>query len=179
MLAFVVGLNRPFCLEDMFPRLLSSRIPGGQGTIIRVPSWWHFALALPQRLTLTLVFAPSGPASGFLAAVRRLHCSPFCDSTSSSRLPSRSGISTSLPASPCAGISCPRPASPYAPGFNALGFAVVALSAPPTSSTLAVPLAGAGAAPATSCAPPHSCAWVLDGSTLLASVVVTVHAGPK
>ena len=57
MLAFVVGLNRPFCLEDMFPRLLSSRIPGGQGTIIRVPSWWHFALALPQRLTLTLVFA--------------------------------------------------------------------------------------------------------------------------
>jgi len=128
------GLNRPFCLEYLFPRLLSSRIPGGQGTLIRVPSWWHFTLALSQRLVSTLVFAL------LRASLRRCVDSVLALS--------RQRIEFSLdflqrrldftPSSPCSRVSCPRPVSPYAPGSNASGFAATfameALSAPPTSS---------------------------------------------
>ncbi len=109
MLAFV-GLNRPFCPEELFPRILSSRIPGGQGTLIRVPSWRHCSLCRSasrphcRRLAAPRTHSRVCPPSGFLVVLRRLHCSPFRDSTSSPRLPPRLAAqplplsSTTLPA---------------------------------------------------------------------------------
>jgi hypothetical protein len=92
VLAFV-GLNRPFCLEDMLPEILSSRFPGGQGALIRVPSCSLCRNASPPHCRSASPPLSCLPSSGFLAAMHRLHCSPFRDSTSSSCLPSRSGIS--------------------------------------------------------------------------------------
>jgi len=41
----VLGLNRSFRLENLLPRRLPSRIPAGQGSLFRVPSWRRIALA--------------------------------------------------------------------------------------------------------------------------------------
>src|SRR5260221_14472433 len=60
-------------------------------------------------------------------------------------LPSRRSASSPRLNSPCGSVSCSCSALSYAPGSNALGFAVAALLVPPTSSTLAVPLARVGA----------------------------------
>jgi len=56
-------------------------------------------------------------------------------------------------ASPCGGLSSLLPASPYAPGSNALGLAAVAFSAPPAGSAPAVPSAMESTAPTSGSVP--------------------------
>jgi len=74
-------------------------------------------------------------------------------------------------AEPCSGVLRPCPTSPFALGSNASSFAVEAISAPPASSMLAVPV-GSGI-------PFHSDALKPGDSTSLALTFMTVHVGTK
>ena len=94
---------------------------------------------------------------------------PSGGSTSPSRLLSRSGVSSR--AEPCSGVLRPCPTSSFALGSNASSFAVEAISAPPASSMLAVPV-GSGI-------PFHSDALKPGDSTSLALTFMTVHVGTK
>jgi len=91
----------------------------------------------------------------------------------------RGSISTSCPASPCSGVSCPCAASPHASGSNSSSSAAVAFSAPPASSPLAVPSARAGVVSMIDSTPPCSYMSIPEGLISLALVFVTAHARPR
>ena len=78
-----VGLNRPFQLENFHRRRLPSRIPGGQGALIRVPSWQRIALAvIPLWWHLKHAFASS----------RCLSCQPSRFAFALARVALRRGV---------------------------------------------------------------------------------------
>jgi len=110
-----VGLDRPFLPDDSFSRRPPSRIPNQQGTLIRVALWQRVDIASAlfswQHLKCALVSSqsPSGsqigsclPSFGLYCGIVQRSCSPSGGTISSSRLPSHGGISTLLPATPCA-----------------------------------------------------------------------------
>jgi len=106
-------------------------------------------------------YSPGSNVLGFVAAVAALLVLP---AGSMAVIPSaRAGaVPAALPlfvhvnfcAITCGGLSYPLPALPYVRGSNASGFAAVAVLVPLASLMPAVPLAGAGAAPATDNYPP-------------------------
>jgi hypothetical protein len=125
-------------------------------------------------------------------------CSPFHDGTSGLHLPSGGCTSSPriclvfmgclwfalallwqcpggslcmhLPSYGSVSTSCPHPALSCAQGTSTSDLVVVALSASPVGSKLAVPSARAGAVPTASSTPPHLCELTPEGLRFLTSI---------
>lgn len=105
------------------PLLLKLRLPGRSAS-----------RPYPCLPSFGLYGGPSIRALSFVAAHRTL-------------APPLGGVSISHLALLCSGVSCLHPASSYAPGSNASGFAVEAFLALPASSMLQVPSNRSGVDP--------------------------------
>ncbi len=110
-----VGLDRPFLPDDSFSRRPPSRIPNQQGTSLGLPrgsaSTSHplcfrggisSAPSFPRRAPPGSQMGSCLPSFGLCCGVEQRSRSPSGGTTSSSRSPSRGGVSTLLPAMPCA-----------------------------------------------------------------------------
>ena len=174
--ATLAGLDTPFCLDSSFPRWPPSRVSNCQGHFL-LPSWWCILLSAPGLRSLfrcalspRLRLPSFGRHADFELALPRQRLG-FASALWWQRI----DLSFVL-LRRCLALT---PSPPYTQGSSALGFAVMALSALPASSTPAVPLASAGAVSTTGSTLPRLCASMPEGSTDLASGFATVHVSPR